>query len=488
MKQIRRVAFSLVILLLSVVTGPPAAPRAQAAQAPPASAPAATTASITPATPAALDPAALAAKVEEYMQGHVTTNGFSGTILLAREGKPLVSKGYGFANIEWEIPNSPQTKFRVGSVTKQFTSMAVMQLREQGKLKLEDSVCAYVAPCPDTWKPVTIHHLLTHTSGIPTYTGLPEWRKVNMMPKTVDEMIGFFRDLPLQWTPGEKYAYNNSGYFLLGAVIEKITGKKYEEVLREQIFTPLGMNDSGYDWSATIIPRRASGYSGRPPAVRNAAPLDMQQPYAAGSLYSTTEDLLKWDQALYADRLLPAAAKEIMWTPFKENYAYGWSIVAPSPATFGHRRITHGGGINGFSAMLIRLPDTNVTSIVLANNDSLPGGAAVVARDLLAIYYGQPYKIPAPRTVAKVDPAIYDQYVGKYELRPDFVMTVAREGNSLIAQATGQNKIEIFPESETTFFPKVVDATISFEKDASGRVVALVLDQGGRKQRGKKVE
>ena len=130
------------------------------------------------------------------MQGHVKTNGFSGSILLAREGKPLVSKGYGLANIEWEIPNTPQTKFRIGSITKQFTSMAVMQLREQGKLKLEDSVCVYVAPCPEAWKAVTIHHLLTHTSGIPSYTGLAEWRKVMMAPKTVDEMIGFFRDLP----------------------------------------------------------------------------------------------------------------------------------------------------------------------------------------------------------------------------------------------------------------------------------------------------
>ena len=177
-----------------------------------------------------------------------------------------------------------------------------------------------------------------------------------------------------------------------------------------------------------------------------------------------------------------------MWTPFKENYAYGWSIVPPSPATFGHRRIAHGGGINGFSSMIIRLPDANVTAIVLTNNDAVPGRASAVARDLLAIYYGQPYTVPAPRTVAKVDPSIYDQYVGKYELRPDFIMTVTREGNSLITQATGQQTIEIFPESETRFFPKVMEATIVFEKDASGKVVALVLTQGGRDQRAKKIE
>ena len=481
MSQIKRALFCTLFLLLGIGISRPIVQ----AQAP---APAAPPASVTPASPAALDPATLAAKVDEDMQGHVKTNGFSGSILLAREGKPLVSKGYGLANIEWEIPNTPQTKFRIGSITKQFTSMAVMQLREQGKLKLEDSVCLYVAPCPEAWKAVTIHHLLTHTSGIPSYTGLAEWRKVMMAPKTVDEMIGLFRDLPLQWTPGEKFAYNNSGYFLLGAILEKATGKKYEDVVREQIFAPLAMADSGYDWSATVMPRRASGYSGRPPNVRNAAPLDMQQPFAAGSLYSTTEDLLKWDQALYTDRLIPAAAKQTMWTPVKENYAYGWSIVPPSPATFGHRRIAHAGGINGFSSMIIRLPDTNVTAIVLTNTDSVPGGGSAVARDLLAIYYGQPYTTPAPRTVAKVDPSIYDQYVGKYELRPDFIMTVTRAGDSLITQATGQQTIEIFPESETRFFPKLMEATIVFEKDASGKVVALVLTQGGRDQRAKKIE
>jgi CubicO group peptidase (beta-lactamase class C family) len=468
---------ALLLFLLAVAT--PTAVLAQSA------APEAAAAAPAPAKPAALDPPALVARVEEYMQGQIKTNGFTGSILLAREGKPLVSKGYGYANVEWQIPNTPQTKFRVGSITKQFTSMLIMQLREEGKLKLEDSVCLYITRCPDTWKPVTIHHLLTHTSGIPTYTGLAEWRKVNMMPKTIEEMIDFFRELPLQWTPGEKYAYNNSGYFLLGAVIEKAAGKKYEEALQERIFTPLGMSDSGYDWSATIIPRRAAGYSGRAPNVRNAAALDMQQPYSAGSLYSTTEDLLKWDQALYTEKMLPAAAKQIMWTPFRQNYAYGWQISAPSAATFGHPRVSHGGGINGFSAMFVRVLDDKVAAIVLTNNETANAGA--VTRDLLAIYYGQPYTVPAPRTVAKVNPAIYDRYVGKYEVAPNFVMTVTREGNSLMTQATGQNKIEVFPESEFRFFPKVIEATITFELEA-GRVVALVLTQGGRDQRAKKIE
>jgi CubicO group peptidase (beta-lactamase class C family) len=164
------------------------------------------------------------------------------------------------------------------------------------------------------------------------------------------------------------------------------------------ILTPLGLKDTGYDWPQAIIPRRASGYRGRGDTLAHAPAIDMQQPYAAGSMYSTVEDLLKWDQALYTDKLLPAAAKQIMWTPFLENYAYGWSIVAASPAAFGHRRIVHGGGINGFSAMIIRVPDSNVTAIVLSNNER--GTASTLARDLLAIYYGQPYTAPVAKTAA----------------------------------------------------------------------------------------
>ncbi len=454
-----------------------------------AAAPAQTSApaqTVAPARPAALDAATLERKVDELFNGHAAVSGFSGSVLLASQGKPLVSKGYGYANAEWQIPNTPQTKFRIGSVTKQFTSMMVMQLREQGKIKLEDSVCVYVEPCPATWKPVTIHHLLTHTSGIPTYTGLPAWRETMMAPRTIEQMLGFFRDLPLQWTPGERYAYNNSGYFLLGVVIEKIAGKKYEQALQDMILTPLGLKDTGYDWPQRIIPRRASGYRGRGDALAHAPALDMQQPYAAGAMYSTVEDLLKWDQALYTDKLLPAAAKTIMWTPFLENYAYGWNFAAASPTTFGHRRMMHGGGINGFSAMIIRVPDSNVTAIVLSNNES--ASASTPARELLALYYGQPYSVPTVKTVAKVDPAVFDQYVGKYEMPAGAVIVVAREGDMLTVQPPGGRKLDVFPESNASFFAKAIELSLTFEKDPAGKVTHLSITQGGSRRIAKRIE
>jgi CubicO group peptidase (beta-lactamase class C family) len=429
--------------------------------------------------------AVAAARIDEFMNAEVKVNGFTGTVLVARKGVPILSKGYAMANLEWQIPNTPQTKFRLGSITKQFTSMAIMQLQEMGKLKVEDSICQHVSPCPDAWKPITIHHLLTHTSGIPSYTSSPAYMRNMMVPKTNEEMIGSFRDLALEFAPGEQFKYNNSGYFLLGVIAEKLAGKKYEEVIREQILKPLGMSDTGYDFSETILPKRAAGYSRDGVTVRNAPYLDMSQPFAAGGLYSTVEDLLKWDQALYTDKLLPEAARKAMWTPFKGNYAYGWVVPSASPATFSRTFVQHGGSINGFSTMIIRLPDDNLTAIVLANSMQAPTGR--IAKDLVAILLGEPYTVAVERTTAKIDTKILDALVGVYEIVPAFQMTVTREGDQLFVQATKQPKLPLFPESETKFFLKVVDAQVTFAKDDTGAVTHLILHQLGKDQKARRI-
>ena len=246
---------------------------------------------------------------------------------------------------------------------------------------MQDPICTYVAPCPDPWKPVTIHHLLTHTSGIPSYTGLPDYAKTMMMPRTIEQMVAVFRDLPLEFAPGEKFKYNNSGYFLLGVIIEKVTGKKYEDALRDEIFTPLGMTDTGYDWSEPLLRHRAAGYTRRGDALVNAKFLDMQQPYSAGSLYSTVEDLLKWDQALYTDRVLPAAARDGDVHAVQGQLRVRLGHSAPGRATSGTVQVGHGGGINGFSTMIQRVPDDKVTVIVLCNVDNISAGN--IARDLI---------------------------------------------------------------------------------------------------------
>ena len=444
-------------------------------------------------TPPARDTAAadIAAKMDEYLTAHARQGRFSGSVLVARDGQPVFSRGYGMANLEHDVPNTAQTKHRLGSLTKQFTAMAVMMLQERGRLSVSDSICRHLADCPTAWQPITIHHLLTHTSGIPSYTNFPDFARRIHLPYTPAEMVATFRNLPLEFAPGARYRYNNSGYFLLGLIIERVAGIPYENFLRENIFAPLGMANTGYDRHERVLRHRATGYAQLGDTPTTAPYIDMSQPYAAGALYSTTEDLLKWDQALYTERLVPRRALDAIFTapqpapqgapPGGGGYAYGWAVGTQ----FGRRLISHDGGIPGFSAFIARYPEDRVTVIVLSNLESAPSGA--IGRDLAAIIFNQPYEIPRERRVATVDPSIYDAYVGEYQLAPTFTITVARAGNRLLAQATGQPQVELFPESETKFFLRVVDAQITFVRNEQGQVTGLILHQGGRDMPGRKI-
>src|SRR5690242_2552197 len=228
----------------------------------------------------------LQAKVDERLNALVKANQFSGAVLIARDGRVLVSKGYGMANLETETPNTPQTIFRLGSITKQFTATAIMMLQEQGKLSVQDSICKYVTDCPAAWQPITLHHLLSHTGGVPNFTSFPDYLKTMALPTTVEALIARFKDKPLDFQPGEKWSYSNSGYVLLGHVIEKVSGQSYEAFLQERIFAPLGMKNTGYDHNADVLPHRAAGYMPRGDKVVNARYLDMTIPFSAGGLYS----------------------------------------------------------------------------------------------------------------------------------------------------------------------------------------------------------
>ena len=417
------------------------------------------------------------AKFDEYLTAITKQNRFMGSVLVARDGKVLFSKGYGLANLEFDIPNTPQTKFRLGSVTKQFTAVAILLLQERGKLSVQDPACKYIENCPKTWEPVTIHHLLTHTSGIPSYTDVKspeEYRLMSLQKVTPAGFVESFKNKPLDFAVGEKYKYNNSGYFILGHIIEKISGQSYEAFLQDNIFTPLKMANTGYDTHDRILKGRATGYEERNGKPFNSAYLDMSVPYAAGSLYSTTEDLFAWNEALFADKLLTAKSRTAMTTPDKNNYGYG--VVMNQQ--YNRARVSHGGGINGFNTFLVRFPEEKVT-IVALRNANFGVSPDKVCTDLAAILFGEKYEIPSGQVVAKVDPKIFDAYVGEYQLAPNFILTITREGDRLMTQATGQGKIEIFPESETKFFPKVMEAKLTFVKDESGKVTHLILHQNG---------
>jgi CubicO group peptidase (beta-lactamase class C family) len=337
----------------------------------------------------------VAANADEYLNAAHRLRHFSGSVLVARNGTPLISKGYGMANYELNVPNTPQTVFRVGSITKQFTAMAIMMLQERGKLNVADPICKFVENCPPAWQTITIRHLLTHTSGLANYTALPETRKVSVQNSTSTEIVDLFRNKPLEFKPGEKFAYSNSGYYLLGLMIDKTSGKSYAEFLRDNIFTPLGMKNSGDDASSTLVPNRASGYRWAVRTFVNAEYTDMGFPYSAGALYSTTGDLLLWDQALYTDKPISRKSLDETFTPFMDidfmpgaKYAYGWAISKRSNRPM----IEHGGDINGFSTYIRRFPAENVTVIVLSNQERYK--VDKVTDDLSDIVFGEPYKMP----------------------------------------------------------------------------------------------
>jgi CubicO group peptidase (beta-lactamase class C family) len=303
-------------------------------------------------------------KMEQAVQSRLPDNSFMGTVLVARGEKILLNKGYGFANLEWEIANTPTTRFRIGSITKQFTAASILLLEERGRLSVNDPVRTHLPDAPAAWDKVTIFHLLTHTSGIPSFTSFPDYQSTMSLEVTTEKLVGRFRDRPLEFAPGEKMNYSNSGYVLLGYLIEKISGQSYAQFLQDNIFKPFGMTGSGYDSNSALIPRRAAGYSlrqGGPPV--NAAFLHMTIPHGAGALYSTTEDLHRWNQALFGGKLLSAASLAKMLTPVKNNYAFG---IVVSKAD-GRTKYSHNGGINGFNSSLAYFPDSGVTVAVLAN-------------------------------------------------------------------------------------------------------------------------
>lgn len=422
------------------------------------------------------------AKLDEYMTALTGAGRFSGSVLVARGGRVLLAKGYGLANAELNVPNTAETKFRLGSVTKQFTALAILQLQEKGKLRVDDSVCKYVPECPEAWRKITIHHLLTHTAGIPNFTSFPDYARTMHIRSPVAATIERFKGKPLDFAPGEKFQYSNSGYVLLGYILERTAGQEYAEYLQENIFGPVKMADSGYDTFSAVLKNRAAGYSRRAGRLVNAAYIDMTIPHAAGSLYSTVNDLYLWDQALYTDKLVSRASLDRIFAPFKGGYAYGWVVTE----RFKRKLITHGGGINGFVTVIDRYPEERACVIVLSNVED--SAVATAARDLAAILFGEPYRLPGARKEVKVDPGIYDAYVGRYELAPKFIITITRQGERLMMQATGQAAVEIFPESETVFFPKVVEATVTFVKDGKGEVTHLLLDQNGREYKALKLK
>ncbi|MGB9596446.1 MAG: serine hydrolase, partial [Candidatus Poribacteria bacterium] len=409
------------------------------------------------------------------------------SVLVAKDGKIIYQKGFGYADIGNRVPFTVDTKSRIGSHTKQFIASAILKLQEEGKISVNDKLSKFIPDFP-RGDEVTIHHLLTHTSGIHSFTNKPEFDKYVTCETKTEDVINSIKKDPYDFNPGEKQAYNNSGYFILGYIIEKITGEPYGDYLKKNFFDPLGMKNTGVHDSHTIYENEAYGYSYEDGKFVKATNWNMSQAGGAGSLYSTVGDLFLWNEGIFNGKVLNEESLKSALTPVKLNdgteakalgggYGYGWLIMENR----GLKLITHGGGLAGFNSGLIRYPDINATIVVLQNCwPPAPGMAAfALALPIQEIFFWEYMK---PQESVKVDKTVnadkYDDYVGRYDYN-GVVMTIRRDGNRLFAQLAGQPEFEIFPKSENEFFWKVVDAQATFVRDESGKVTHILHYQSG---------
>lgn len=422
--------------------------------------------------------------VTEQMKDLINAYGkeakFNGVALVTKKGEVVFEGGFGYRNAESKTPLAVDDVFQIGSITKQITAAVIIKLQEEGRLSVKDKLNKYFDGFANGHR-ITIEHLLTHTSGIFNYTNDEKIMEADVTKHySQKEMLDIFRAYKPDFEPGEKWNYSNSAYSILGYIIEKTTGKSYERVVREKIFQPLGMTNSGFDFTHLAVPNKAKGYfalAGNPVA---SPVVDSTIAYSAGAVYSTVKDLAKWERAVTQGKLLKPSSWIAVFTPFKNKYGYGWSI----DSAFGKRFTAHSGGIHGFASYLIRFPEEELSVIMIDNASSRSLGKMSMA--LSAIALGQPYEKPKARSEINVDKSILQQYVGEYQLSPTFSINVTFEGNSLKAQATNQPQFDLYAESENFFFLKVVDAQVEFIKDATGKVTDLILYQNGAKQKARK--
>ena len=400
------------------------------------------------------------------------------TVLVTQHGQTRFDGAYGWANVELQIPMHTDDVFRLGSVTKQFTSSAILRLAEQGKLNIQDDIHKYFPGYPTEGHTITIEHLLTHTSGIPSYTDLPEWTpEVHRKDFTPDELIEEFKRDTLDFEPGSRFKYNNTGYFMLGAIIEKVSGMTYEDYLRTQFWEPLGMTHTFYGSNSPIIPNRIPGYAKQGDKLINAPFLSMTQPYAAGSLLSTTGDLAIWNHAVFSDQVISAASRKMAHTPYtltdgsKTNYGYGWFIGNK----WDERTIEHSGGIHGFLTQSKYFPDQDLYVVILSNCNCFAPGA--LADKIAGLTLGKSLAKP----VIEISAQTMQDYVGEYTLAPGFIITIFIQNDKLMAQATNQAALQLYATKPDLFFIKEVEAELEFVRK-EGKVTELILHQGGAAQ------
>ena len=408
------------------------------------------------------------------------------SIAVLRGNDTLVMKGYGSADLENDVPATAQTVYRIGSVTKQFTSVAIMQLVQQGKLSLDDEITKYVPNAPTHGRRILVRHLMNHTSGIPSYTdvGAAFGRRIRL-DLSHDSLLAIVRDDSLQFEPGSHFYYNNTGYYLLGMIIERVTGKSYGDYLRDALFVPNGLTSTVYCSVGPIIKHRSNGYDRGRNGLVNTDYIGMDLPYAAGSLCSTVGDLAMWTRLLHTGKLVNAASFAAMTTPVKltsgRPMEYGFGLFVDSLGT--HRRIHHGGGINGFISELAYYPADSLTVVVLAN--TAPAPSEQIAENIARFAFGMPFQTAAPNPAdLPITADERERLAGSYRITwPDGSKRNARiaaTGDQLSLQIENQPAVRLMKQSEPNTFALMGQPGRIIFDVANGTVAGFVIDRGAR--------
>jgi CubicO group peptidase (beta-lactamase class C family) len=441
-----------------------------------------------------LDPA-LDAELTPYIESYGRTWGdrhkMSGYVLVAQHGQTIYQHAFGFADREHQVVADADTSFRIGSLTKQFTAAAIMVLQQDGKLTTRDTIGMHLSGYPAVGAAVTIRQLLSHTSGIPSYTEIPEIMEARDQPHTVAALMASFDERPLDFTPGSAWAYSNSNYVILGAIIEQVSGMPYAEFMRTRIFEPAGLERTVVG-DADGLPDVARGSGFADGALVAAHPIDMSVPFAAGAIRSTANDLVRWDRALAGDRILTGASKQQMYTPVQKSYGYGWMVDELD----GHHVLGHGGAIDGFMTAYFRVPDLDLVVVVLSNYEHIEvddiGRAAITAAaggHLTAIE--EPVAPPLDRVAAA-------RIVGTWQLTEAAratltaagltadqleavaTITLSIEDDTVVLKPAGQHAVAVTQTSATTYVRPEIGLTIEAAlPDDGGPATSLTLTQGG---------
>ena len=419
-------------------------------------------------------------KLDALVSAYARQGRFSGSVLVARDGQVLLKKGYGLANHEYGIAATPHSAFRIGSMTKAFTAIAIMQQVESGKLALTDPISRYLPDFPNGDR-ITIQHLLANTSGIEDFISLPEYAHHMIRPLTLAELTALFEHRPLRFDPGTEFGYSNSNWVLLGMILEQITGQTYADLIHECIFVPAGMTHSGYYWSQPLVKDRAQGYVDTGKAIINAEVVHEDAMYAAGALYSTAEDLHRWDQALCGAKLVSTQTLAQMTQPVTTQAGAGYGLGWEVHTIAGQRGFGHSGGMPGFTANFVRFVDAHVTIILLSNLGSAAWER--ITDGFAAIMFDQPYELPADRELITLDPSRLTEYVGTFEMTffgRTALLTFAVENGLLMMSTPGLPTSVVSALGDDKFYTRSKgEVELTFIRDAAGKFTRIEALWGG---------